>query len=123
MKRVLETNEKIAVKATKVFGSMWAFWVCVAWALLPIAPTLAGYKDVILYVSAGIVQLAALPLIMVGSNVLNRASEARAQQDHETIMSEMKYLRHMHKDLMDEVKILRQVDERLTEIERRLGGE
>ncbi|MGG2383109.1 hypothetical protein, partial [Salmonella enterica] len=80
--RIVKANENIAIKSTKWFGSMAMFWACFIWAILPLFPALSGAKDFILYVSAGIIQLVALPLILVGSNVLNRASEARAEEDH-----------------------------------------
>ena len=75
-------NERIAIKATKYFGSMFTFWLFCAWAFLPLIPALSNYKETILYISSGFIQLAALPLIMVGQEVLGRSSELRAQQDH-----------------------------------------
>lgn len=75
-------NERIAIKATKYFGSMFTFWLFCGWAFLPLIPALSAYKETILYISSGIIQLAALPLIMVGQEVLGRGAEERAQQDH-----------------------------------------
>jgi len=54
--------------------------------MLPFFP--AGFKDIVLLVSSAWIQLWALPLILVGSAVLNRASEHRAKTDHELIRKE-----------------------------------
>jgi hypothetical protein len=78
-------NERIAIKATKYFGSMWTFWIFCGWAFLPLIPVLSNYKETILYISSGFIQLAALPLIMVGQEVLGRESESRSKHDHEMI--------------------------------------
>jgi hypothetical protein len=111
-------NEKIAYRATKIFGSMGTFWLFTVWAFLPLLPILKDYKETILYISSGFIQLVALPLIMVGQEILGRSSENRAQQDHETIQDQffkmqilMEELRDMHRDthkLLDRTEHKRQ---------------
>lgn len=98
-------NEKIAYRATKIFGSMGTFWIFTAWAFLPLLPILKDYKETILYISSGFIQLVALPLIMVGQEILGRSSEKRAQADHETLQDQfskikilMEEIKDMHKD-------------------------
>lgn len=71
-------NNKIAIKLTYFFGTMSMFWMAFVWAILPLIPALSSYKDMILYVSAGIIQLVALPLIMVGSKLLSQQPTAKA---------------------------------------------
>lgn len=97
-------NERIALKATKYFGSMFTFWLFCGWAFLPLIPVLSAYKETILYISSGFIQLAALPLIMVGQEVLGRGAEKRAQQDHiilneqfEKIQLVLQEIRELHK--------------------------
>lgn len=97
-------NERIAIKATRYFGSMFTFWLFCGWAFLPLIPTLYPYKEAILYISSGFIQLAALPLIMVGQEILGRGSEERAQQDHivlneqfEKIQLVLHEIRELHK--------------------------
>ena len=46
-----------------------------------------------MYISAGFIQLVALPLIMVGGNVLNKATEERDIRDSETIAKEFEILK------------------------------
>ena len=84
-------NEKIAFKATQLFGNMFTFWLFCIWAFLPLIPALENYKETILYISSGFIQLAALPLIMVGQEVLGRESEKRSIDDHRMI--EHQYVR------------------------------
>jgi hypothetical protein len=78
-------NEKVAIVATRYFGSMWTFWLFCGWAFLPLIPAISIYKETILYISSGFIQLSALPLIMVGQEVLGRESEYRSKKDHEMI--------------------------------------
>ena len=77
----LSFNDKVALVATRVFGSMPTFYVFIVWALLPALPWFRHFEGIILYISAGFVQLVALPLISVGTNLLGRHAEARAEAD------------------------------------------
>ena len=94
-------NEKIAIKATKLFGNMFTFWIFCGWAFLPLIPTLERYKESILYISSGFIQLAALPLIMVGQEILGRASEQRAQNDHEILTEQYKDIKSLLKEIRE----------------------
>jgi Tfp pilus assembly protein PilN len=98
----MNINEKIALRFTKIFGSMGTFWIFCIWAFLPLIPSLEQYKETILYISSGFIQLAALPLIMVGQEILNRSSELRAQEDHELLKEQFKDI----KLLLAEIKEL-----------------
>ncbi|MBI5835343.1 MAG: hypothetical protein HZB16_23795 [Armatimonadetes bacterium] len=91
--RINEFNEKVAARGTVVFGSMWAFYVFFVWGLLAFVPQLAHWKETILLISSAWIQLWALPLLMVGGIVLNRASEKRAEEDHETITKEFELVK------------------------------
>ena len=98
----MNINERIATKATKYFGSMWTFWIFCSWAFLPLIPALEVYKETILYISSGFIQLAALPLIMVGQDILGRSSEKRAQEDHEMLKQQYQDI----KALLEEIRKL-----------------
>ena len=98
----MDINERIAIKSTKYFGSMWTFWIFCIWAFLPLIPALEIYKETILYISSGFIQLAALPLIMVGQDIMGRAVESRAQEDHEMLKEQYKDI----KALLEEIKKL-----------------
>ena len=94
-------NEKIAFKATKLFGNMWTFWLFSLWAFLPLFPVLKNYKETILYISSGFIQLVALPLIMVGQEILGRASNARAEKDHIVLNEQFEKIKLMIDELKD----------------------
>ena len=92
-------NEKIAVKATLIFGSMWATYLFFCYGFLPIL--FPQNMDKFLYWS-NTVQLWSLPLLMVGQNVLSRVSEKRAQSDHEMIIAEFAEIKEMMSLLQEE---------------------
>ena len=98
----MNINERIAIKSTKYFGSMWTFWIFCIWAFLPLIPALEKYKETILYISSGFIQLAALPLIMVGQDLMGRNAELRAQEDHEMLKEQYQDI----KALLEEIKKL-----------------
>jgi hypothetical protein len=97
-------NEALAVKGTMLFGSMWTFYLFTAYGLLGAFPCFAGYKDALLYWSNWI-QLWALPLLMVGGIVLNRATERRAEQDHEVILKEFDLIKTAAASIAEELEI------------------
>lgn len=104
--RLASLNMSFAGWATRRFGSMGAFYLFAIWSVLPLVPALSHYKDAILYISAGVVQLVALPLLMVGNIVLSQHSENRAEVDHRTIMREFREIRELHAEmrtLLDDV--------------------
>ena len=94
-------NEIIAIKATKFFGSMPTFWVFCIWAFLPLIPFFNNYKEFILYISSGFIQLTALPLIMVGQEILGRSAEKRAQLDHEMLKEQYSDIKSMLKEIRE----------------------
>ena len=70
-------NEALARRGTLAFGSMWCFYLFVVYGLLPLEFPNAEIK--LLYWS-NVIQMAALPLLMVGAVVLGRAADERNQQ-------------------------------------------
>ncbi len=90
---VARINKAIAVKITVAFGSMWALYLLVAWMLGWIAWQQSGVgliiKDpypfgFVLFLS-NLIQLWALPAILVGQNVLAAHADLRSTADHETL--------------------------------------
>ncbi|WP_134667833.1 hypothetical protein [Amycolatopsis sp. CFH S0078] len=89
-------NEWLAVRGTGAFGTMWAFYVFTVYGLLPVLFPAA--RDQLLYWS-NVIQLVALPLIMVGQVVQGRAAEDRDQETHDAVMAELAELKEMHSEL------------------------
>ncbi|MFB7905240.1 hypothetical protein ACFC1T_02260 [Kitasatospora sp. NPDC056076] len=83
-------NERLAVVATRGFGTMWACYALVAFSLLPLV--FPDQQAQLLYWS-NCVQLVALPLLMVGQQVLGRAAERRATETHDAVLEELALLR------------------------------
>jgi uncharacterized membrane protein len=90
---VARFNKAVAVKITVAFGSIWALYVLIAWMLGWIAWQESGagliIKDpypfgFVLFLS-NLIQLWALPAILVGQNVLAAQTDVRATADHETL--------------------------------------
>lgn len=97
MSLVTKINDFVAAQTTLLMSTMWCVYVFLAWSLIPLA--FPHLQNVVFYVSGGVIQLVALPLIMVGQNVISRSAEARAQQDHETLMAEFEEIKAMHQEL------------------------
>jgi hypothetical protein len=90
-------NEKIAIRITLIISTMWAVYSFCLLAIMPVfwpASTVA-----VQFISSAVLQLVLLPLILVGQNLLSKASEKRAQEDHETIMAEFDEIKVMHMEL------------------------
>lgn len=100
--RVANLNERVAASSTVWFGSMWTTYLFFLYGFLPLFPALKPYQGQFLYWGSWI-QLWALPLLMVGGIVLNRATERRAAEDHETLMLELDEIKAL-KDDMDALK-------------------
>ena len=102
--RLIQFNESVAMGGTKVFGSMWTAYAFCLWGLLGMLPGLPkAFTDLVLLVSSAWIQLWALPLIMVGGIVLNRASEARAAEDHAAILEELQLMHEAHEGIGEEL--------------------
>jgi hypothetical protein len=90
MSRVSEFNERLAVRATRAFGSMWTTYGLFLYGFLPVL--LPGAMTALLYWS-NTVQLWSLPLLMVGQSVLGRAAERQARETHDAVLEELALLR------------------------------
>ena len=82
MARVTRVNEWIALHITVLFGSMWATYLFFFYGFLPL---FFPNQEVNLLYWSNTVQLWSLPLLMVGTNLLNRSSEQQAQRQYAMI--------------------------------------
>jgi hypothetical protein len=88
--RITRCNERLAVLMTRGFGTMWAFYGFTMYGLLPLL--FPSAQDRLLYWS-NVIQLVALPLLMVGQNVLGRATERQARETHDAVLEDRQLLR------------------------------
>lgn len=82
-------NRWLAVKVTNSVGTMWMAYAFAALALISLpAAILSGETLIIVaWIAQTFLQLVLLPIIMVGQNVSAATHDARAEQDHEALMT------------------------------------
>ena len=78
-------NGKIALALTTVVGTMWCAYAfsVLAFFALPSAITSGSVLQLIQWLSQTFIQLVMLSVIMVGQNILSRASDKRAEMTYE----------------------------------------
>lgn len=84
-------NGKIALVLTTVVGTMWCAYGFTLLALVALPSALGSPLMLIQWISQTFIQLTMLSVIMVGQNILGRASDKRADmtyQDAEAIFHE-----------------------------------
>lgn len=90
MSRIGVFNERVAVRATRVFGSMWTTYGMFLYGFLPVL--IPSAMATLLYWS-NTVQLWSLPLLMVGQAVLGRSAERQSRETHDAVIEELSLLR------------------------------
>src|SRR2546422_4935815 len=80
-------NAAIAVRVTKIVGTMYCAYVFTAIALVALPAAIQQGSPTVLvnWLSSNFLQLVLLPIIIVGQNVISAAQDARAEADHETL--------------------------------------
>ena len=107
-------NTRVAVKITKSVGSMWCAYVFALIALISLPSALSSGNSIIIvgWIAQTFLQLVLLPIIIVGQNVQAAASDARAESDHETLLSIHTLTSEVHKIQEQQTKILEILAER-----------
>ena len=100
MRIKMKINKTLAKYVTLAMGSMWCAYALFALALIPLE--WPSTMQVVTYISSAVIQLVALPIIMVGNQVLSEASEKRAKQDHAMLMESHAEIH----ELLREVRLL-----------------
>lgn len=90
---IAEINEWIATHTVAAMASMECVYLFVFWSFLPSINH--NWENFALYVSSGIIQLVALPLIMVGQRVEGRKVERRAEEDHKILKEILRQLKEI----------------------------
>ena len=92
-------NTRVAVKITRSVGSMWCAYVFALIALISLPSALRSGNSIIIvgWIAQTFLQLVLLPIIIVGQNVQAAASDARAESDHETLLSIHTLTAEVHK--------------------------
>src|ERR1035437_1660087 len=107
-------NTRMAVKITKSVGSMWCAYVFALIALISLPSALRSGNSIIIvgWIAQTFLQLVLLPIIIVGQNVQAAASDARAESDHETLLSIHTLTSEVYVIAQQQTKILEILEER-----------
>lgn len=107
-------NGKIALTLTRVVGTMWCAYAFAVLALLVLPDAIhGGLLTLIQWVSQTFIQLVMLSVIMVGQNILGKASDLRAEMTYKDAEATF----HEAKQIQEH---LRQQDEAISAILDRL---
>ena len=101
-------NTWLAVRITKIVGSMWIAYVFAAIALISLPAALASGQVIVIvsWVAQTFLQLVLLPIIIVGQNVISASQDARAEADHITLST-------LHSINVRQLRMLEQQEEML----------
>jgi hypothetical protein len=110
-------NTRVAVRITKSVGSMWCAYVFAVIALISLPAAIASRSPIIIvaWVAQTFLQLVLLPIIIVGQNVQAAASDARAESDHETLLSILTLTAEVHGIAEQQTRILEILEKRSEE--------
>ena len=102
-------NSRLAVLITRGVGTMWCAYLFALISLVSFPAALHAFLTGdtvtgITWLSQSFIQLVLLPIIVVGQNVISTAQDARAEADHETLVS-------LHTMNVRQLRILEQQDE------------
>src|ERR1700690_2528053 len=94
-----EFNTRVAVQITRRVGSMWCAYAFTLLALISLPSAIKTHDPIIIisWIAQTFLQLVLLPIIIVGQNVQAAASDARAQSDHDTLISIHTLAAEVHK--------------------------
>jgi hypothetical protein len=107
-------NTRIAVRITKTVGSMWCAYVFALLALISFPAAISTGQPIIIvsWIAQTFLQLVLLPIIIVGQNVQAAASDARAENDHETLKAIYTLTTEVHRIAEQQTLILELLEKR-----------
>jgi hypothetical protein len=108
-------NAAVAVKVTRVVGTMYCAYVFTVIALVALPAAIEQGSPTVLvnWLSSNFLQLVLLPIIIVGQNVISAAQDARAEADHETLTALHELAKQQIQILEGQNKILDVLRERV----------
>lgn len=84
LKSNFSMSDKIANFIVAYVGTMWFFYFCIVMVTVPLV--LPQTMPVIQYVSSGYLQLILLPLIMIATNIGDKAREAKSEREYRVLL-------------------------------------
>jgi hypothetical protein len=112
-------NGKVALALTTIVGTMWCAYAFAVLALiaLPSAIQQGGLLPLIQWVSQTFIQLVMLSVIMVGQNILSRASDKRADMTYEDADATFHEARQIQEHLLAQDKAINEMLEKIQNLE------
>jgi hypothetical protein len=107
-------NTRLALGITKLVGSMWCAYIFALLALISLPAAIASHNPIIIvaWIAQTFLQLVLLPIIIVGQNVQAAASDARAENDHKTLLAIHTLTAAVHEIALQQSMILKTLEER-----------
>lgn len=121
----LSVLDKAALFTTEKVGSMGFFLIVAVWTLFWICWNTFGPKDlrfdtypafVLWLFVSNLIQLLLMPLLLVGQNLMNRHSEARAEAEYELNIKEDREIETVIQHLENQDEVLARIEERLEKL-------
>jgi hypothetical protein len=106
-------NTWLAVKITKVVGSMWMAYVFAALALISLPAAIASGQVIIIvaWIAQTFLQLVLLPIIIVGQNVQAAAADARSQATYDDAVAVLEEAKQIQQHLAAQDAVLAELVE------------
>jgi hypothetical protein len=107
-------NTRLALGITKIVGSMWCAYIFAMLALISLPAAILSHDPIIIvaWIAQTFLQLVLLPIIIVGQNVQAAASDARAENDHKTLLAIHTLTSEVHEINQQQTRILKVLEER-----------
>lgn len=111
-------NGRIAIVLTTAVGTMWCAYVFALLALLVVPEAIrGGLLTFVQWVSQTFIQLVMLSVIMVGQNILGRASDRRAEMTYKDADATFHEAEEIQKHLKAQDEAINAILERLEKLE------
>ena len=107
-------NTRLAVSITKKVGSMWCAYLFALIALISLPAAVISHDPIIIvaWIAQTFLQLVLLPIIIVGQNIQAASSDARAENDHKTLLAIHTLTSDVHEIAQQQTKILKILEDR-----------
>jgi hypothetical protein len=115
-------NGRIALILTTVVGTMWCAYAFGALALVALPSALSGGRllDLIQWISQTFIQLVMLSVIMVGQNILGRASDKRADMTYQDADATFHESEQIQAHLLDQDQAINTLLDKIANLEKAL---
>jgi len=118
-------NGKVALALTTIVGTMWCAYAFAVLALVALPSALSSGRllDLIQWVSQTFIQLVMLSVIMVGQNILGRASDKRAEMTYKDADATFQEAEQIQAHLKEQDTALNQMLDKMAALEAALAAQ